>query len=349
MSAVEITSVDPADREALLAWNSLLGKGFNAGREAAWWASAEATLARFADPRPARRSVLLVARIEGEGVGAAGAEVDPGDPAEVEISVLPGHRRRGVGTALAASVREALAGHAEVVQAETYSEAGVAFALSQGLRLGNQEHRLLLDLPLGPSARHRPSHAPSAAPPDALPVTPSAAPPVAAPPAGSGIVVRTWRGACPEELLEDWARLNTQMEADVPMGDLTRPAARSDVEEIQRAEQRMDAQGWTLVRALAYDAGTAVGYTEILVSRHDPEIITQDDTLVDRAHRGRGIGRALKLANLENLAGVPELEHARWIQTYTALENAPMLALNRTLGFREADVLSILEGELRPT
>ena len=184
---------------------------------------------------------------------------------------------------------------------------------------------MLRDLPLYPAAAHP---APSAA--------------------GPGITVRTWRGACPEELLEDWARLNTQMEADVPMGDLTRPAPRSDVEVLRRTERRMDAQGWTLVRALAYDAGLAVGYTEILVSRHDPEIITQDDTLVDRAHRGRGIGRALKLANLENLAGVPELARARWIQTYTALDNAPMLALNRSLGFRGADVLSVLEGALLP-
>ena len=321
-SPVQIISVDPADREALLAWNAVLGEGFNAGREAAWWASEETTLARFADPRPGRLSVLLVARIQGETVGAAGADVDPGDPAEVEISVPPAHRRRGIGTALAAAVREALAGHAAIIQAETYSEAGVAFARSQGMRLGNQERRLLLDLPPGSAAR------------------------TAAASADDEIEVRTWRGACPQELIEDWARLSTQMEADVPMGDLTRPASRSDVEEIRRTEQRMEAQGWILVRALAYDAEAAVGYTEMLVSRHDPEIITQDDTLVDRAHRGRGIGRALRAANLENLAGVPESTRARWIQTYTALDNAPMLALNRVFGFREADVLSLLEGEL---
>ena len=323
MSPVQIAPVDPTDRAALRAWNAVLGEGFNAGREAAWWASDETILARFEDPKPERLSVLLVAQIDGETVGAAGADVDPGDPAEVEISVLPAHRRRGVGTALAAAVREALAHRAEVVQAETYDEAGVAFALAQGLRIGNQEHRLLVDLPLDPEALR-----------------------AAARPA-PGIEVRTWRGACPQELIEDWARLSTQMEADVPMGDLTRPASRSDVAEIRQNEQRMDAQGWTLVRGLAYDGEVAVGYTEIFVNRHDPEILTQDDTLVDRAHRGRGIGRALKLANLENLAGVPEVAQSRWIQTYTALDNAPMLTLNRALGFREADVLSILEGGLR--
>lgn len=319
MSTVQIALVDPADREALLAWNALLRDGFNAGRDAAWWMSDESTLARFETPKPGRRSVLLRASIEGEDVGAAGAETDPGDPAEVEISVLPAHRRRGVGSALATAVREALTGHAEVAQAETYSEAGVGFATALGMRVGNQEHRLLLALP------------------DGLEPLPALARPT------PGIEMRTWHGACPEELLEDWARLSTQMEADVPMGDLTRPAPRSDVEQLRRNEQRMDAQGWTLVRGLAYDARTAVGYTEIFVNRHDPEILTQDDTLVDRAHRGRGIGRALKLANLESLAAVPELDRARWIQTYTALDNAPMLALNRALGFREADVLSILE------
>ena len=322
MTTAEIIPVDPSDREALLAWNALLRDGFNAGREAAWWASEESTLAQHGDPKPGRTSVLLLARLDGAPVGAAGAEVDPGDPAEVEISVLPEHRRRGVGRALAAAVREALAGHAEVVQAETYSEAGVAFALDQGMRLGNQEHRLLLPLPLDLEAL-RGAREPSA-----------------------GVEIRTWHGACPEELVEDWARLTTQMDADVPMGDLTRPASRGEIEDLRRNEQRMDDQGWTLVRGLALHEGAAVGYTEILVNRHDPEILTQDDTLVDRAHRGRGVGRALKLANLENLRRVPEAAQARWIQTYTALDNAPMLALNRALGFREADVLSILEGTL---
>ena len=232
MAAVQITPVDPADREALLAWNALLRDGFNAGREAAWWADGESVLAQHQDPKRGRTSVLLIARLDGTPVGAAGAEADPGDPAEVEISVLPGHRRRGVGRALAAAVREALAGHAQVVQAETYSEAGVGFALDQGMRLGNQEHRLLRAMPLEPGSVAGASPAP-------------------------GIEIRTWHGACPEELVEDWARLTTQMDADVPMGDLTRPASRGEVEELRRSEQRMDDQGWTLVRGLALHEGAA--------------------------------------------------------------------------------------------
>ncbi|MGO1286782.1 MAG: GNAT family N-acetyltransferase, partial [Brachybacterium sp.] len=255
MSTAQITDVDPSRAEDLLAWNTLLGEGFNAGREAAWWASDESVLAQYGYPKPERTSVLLVATLDGRPVGAASADADPGEPAEVEISVLPDARRQGVGTALAEAVRERLRGVADVVQAETYSEAGAGFATELGLRVGNQEHRLLLDLPVDLEAL-RAQH-----------------------PAPSDVEVRSWTGACPDNVLEDWARLTTQMEEDVPMGDLTRRASRGDVESVRRGEQRMADQGWILVRSLARLGGVSVGYTEIFVSRHDPEIITQDDTL----------------------------------------------------------------------
>lgn len=326
MSTVRITDVDPTRQDHLLAWNALLGEGFNAGREAAWWASDETTLARYGDPKPGRTSVLLVATRGDLPVGAAGADVDPGEAADVEISVLPAHRRQGVGTALAAAVRERLRGAAEIVQAETYSKAGIAFATALGMQAGHQEHRLLLDLPVDLEAL-RAQHA-------RLGQGPSA----------PDIQVRSWTGACPEDVIEEWARLTTQMEEDVPLGDLTRPAARSDVASVRRSDQRMADQGWILVRSLARLDGVGVGFTEMFVSRHDPEIIAQDDTLVDRGHRGHGVGRALKLANLENLGGVEEAHEARWIQTYTAPDNTAMLTLNRAFGFRDADQLTILEG-----
>ncbi|APX33471.1 hypothetical protein BH708_12935 [Brachybacterium sp. P6-10-X1] len=326
MSDLRITDVDPTRQSDLLAWNALLGEGFNAGREAAWWASDETALAQYGDPKPGRTSVLLAATLDGRPVGAAGADVDPGEAADVEISVLPQQRRQGIGTALATAVRERLRGAAKILQAETYSETGVAFATSLGLQAGHQEHRLLLDLPVDLEAlwahHARPERAPSA--PD--------------------VQVRSWTGACPEDVIEEWARLTTQMEEDVPMGDLTRPATRSDVDSVRRGEQRMADQGWVLVRSLARLDGVGVGYTELFVSRHDPEIITQDDTLVDRGHRGHGVGRALKLANLENLSTVEEARGARWVQTYTAPDNTAMLALNRAFGFRVADELTILEG-----
>ena len=351
MGHVRVTEVDPTASDQLLAWNALLRDGFNAGREAAWWASGETTLARFENPRPGRHSVLLTASLDGRPAGAAGAEADPGEPAEVEISVLPQYRRRGVGRALSRAVRERLTGRAEAAQAETYSEAGVEFGRALGMQVGNTEQRLLLDLPVDLQklrAKHGRARG-DRAPGDRA----------------RGVEVQSWVGACPEEVLEDWTRLSMQMEADVPMGDLTRPAPRTDLDSLRLDERRMEEQGWLLVRSIAQLDGVSVGYTQMFLSRHDPEIITQDDTLVDRAHRGHGVGRALKLANLENLSTAlleavvpaghesaalrsePLAARARWIQTYTDLGNAPMLALNRAFGFRNADLLAILEGPVR--
>lgn len=322
MNDVRIDLVDFADSGQLVAWNEVLREGYVAGREAVWWRSAEATASQFQSPKPGRVSVALLAFRGDQPVGAAEAHVDPGEVAEVEISVLPDFRRQQVGFALAETVRTALAGHPERVQVETYCGAGIAFAQHLGLKVGIQESRQLLDLPVSAEwlARiERPS-------PD--------------------VEVTGWVGRCPEDLVEDWARLTTQMNADVPIGDLTRSTRTIDVAVVRQNEERMQAQGYVLVNCLAKIGGQSVGYTEMLVSSHDPEIVNQDDTLVDRAHRGRGVGRALKLANLRQLIGVPEASRSRWIQTYTATQNAPMLALNRAIGFREADVMTALEGPL---
>ncbi|AZS38745.1 hypothetical protein CVS54_00042 [Microbacterium oxydans] len=78
----------------------------------------------------------------------------------------------------------------------------------------------------------------------------------------------------------------------------------------------------------------------------DPTIVLQDDTFVEERVRGRGIGRALKVANLRLLMTLPESSASRFLQTYTAPTNAPMLALNRSVGFTEVDVLTVLEGPL---
>ena len=62
--------------------------------------------------------------------------------------------------------------------------------------------------------------------------------------------------------------------------------------------------------------------------------------------RGHGVGRALKLANLRLLMTLPESSASQFLQTYTAPTNAPMLTLNRSVGFTEVDVLTVLEGPL---
>lgn len=324
--APSIHLLDPADTDAMTAWNRTAREAYCTGREAAWWETAQTTLTRFRNSRPGRLQRALAAHdVDGRIVGTAEILADPDDPAEVEIGVLPTHRRRGIGTALAAAVEHELAGRTpDLVQTEVYTPGGAEFAQGLGLSVGNREHRLLRDLPVSAQELQDLER------PDPR--------------------VRTfsWTGPVPEELVVDWARLVTVMEEDVPLGELTRTTRTdTDVQRIRRNEERMAEQGWILVRSLAQLDGVSVGYTVQFLHREEPGIVTQDDTLVDRAHRGHGVGRALKIANLRQLQDLSEAAEARYVQTYTSTGNTPMLALNKTFGFHIADTMTALEGLLR--
>jgi mycothiol synthase len=337
MAEIRITRIDHADEDALVAWNDLIRTAYTADRTAAWWRSPETTLSQFAHPRTDKQDFALIAHLGQQAVGGAEINVTTNSPAEVEIGVLPAHQRHRIGTALAEAARQILT-EAEpgpaIVQTETYCPAGVAFAKSRGMRVGNAEHRLLLDLPAYLDAdanRYKDSGASTTVP--ALKENPD-------------FSVTSWIGACPEEVLESWTRLREQMDEDVPVGDLTRTVSHASTAAIRSHEERMDEQGWTLVSSMAHVGDLAVGYTEMMVSAHDPQIVIQEDTLVDRAHRGRGIGRALKVANLRQLPAVDAAASAKWVQTYTATSNEPMLALNQDLGFAVVDTMTALEGRV---
>lgn len=63
----------------------------------------------------------------------------------------------------------------------------------------------------------------------------------------------------------------------------------------------------------------------------EPERAFQKDTSVTRAHRGRGLGLAMKPAMLELLAAEnPVLER---IHTGTSTQNTHMIAIDHALGF----------------
>jgi len=257
-----VTDVERTAADQLMAWAALFRDAFNGGREAAWWASGEATLARFENPKQGRCSVLLL---------------DP--PVDL---------------------RELRAKHGRA----------------------------------------------------------------------RGVEVRSWFGACPDEVLEDWARLTTLMEEGAPMGVLARPASRSDLESVRLDEQRMQGQGWLLVRSIARLAGVSVGYTQMLLSRHDREIITEDDWSIEHiagtAWAGRSSSPTWRTSprycsrrrlrrDTERPPCDPDRSRtepagsrpAQPSATPRCLVSTGHSGLNRACGFRDADHLAILEGPIR--
>ena len=331
MVNLAITQLEPDDVDGLAQWHTVMREAYTADRTAAWWLSLESTLTQFAQPRVDKRDIALLAQLGEEPIGGAEINIVTDSPADVEIAVLHAHRRQRHGTAIAEAVEDLLRGQTAIVQTETYCPEGTAFAQARGLKIGNQEDRLLLDLPKYLHADANRYKDPAAKSKLATELDPA-------------MSITSWIGGCPDEVVEDWARLREQMDEDVPVGDLTRTLKHASANAIRTHEQRMADQGWILVSSIAHIDAAPVGYTEIMVSTHDPDIVIQEDTLVERAYRGRGIGRALKGTNMRQLHEVPEAARALWVQTYTATSNGPMLGLNRDLGFFPAETMTALEG-----
>lgn len=324
-----------ADDPALGAWRDAIRAAHLAGRQASWWESLESIRVYLArdSSRVARHAIGAFEA--GSCVGGAEVTLPLQQDTEtiaVELGVVPTHRRRGVGSALLAYVEGLAAQRGRtILQAELHVPAdrrledtdGGRFGLRRGLRSVSTEDRFLLDLPVDESR-------------------------VAALGGGEdGYRVLSFVDRVPGEHVVEWARMATHMNEDVPVGELTHTPEQIDVDRIRRAERDFAEQGWTRLRSLALTPdGLGAGYTEMFVSRYDAEFAIQDDTFVDRAHRGHGLGARLKLANLRNLA-----EHAqrtggtwRWVQTYTEQHNGAMQRTNEALGFRRVDVLHEFEG-----
>jgi GNAT superfamily N-acetyltransferase len=78
--------------------------------------------------------------------------------------------------------------------------------------------------------------------------------------------------------------------------------------------------------------GSLSGMTSVTWSVHMPAAVQQQFTGVRPDARGRGLGKWIKAAMLRRVHELyPE---ARWISTYNATSNDPMLAINHALGFR---------------
>jgi mycothiol synthase len=147
-----------------------------------------------------------------------------------------------------------------------------------------------------------------------------------------GYSMLSWDGPVPDEYLDKFVALtmvmNTAPRDDMEMEDWIHTPERH-----REGEARAAAQGsswWTLV--VRHDASDElVGYTEFNFPPHAPEAAWQEATAVDPVHRDKGIGRWLKATNCLRL--LDEKPAVRYVDTWNAYSNAPMLGINIAMGF----------------
>ncbi len=149
-----------------------------------------------------------------------------------------------------------------------------------------------------------------------------------------GYELTAWTDATPEDLRTPVAALRAQMTADVPMEDTTAEPEVWDAERVRAADARTAATGRlsSTTAARHIETGALVGYTVLVVSRTFPRLAYQDDTFVLAAHRGHGLGLALKRSNQRRFRALSPA--TRTILTWNAAVNSHMVAINDALGFR---------------
>jgi GNAT superfamily N-acetyltransferase len=255
-------------------------------------------------------------------------QLDNTTMAEIELTVHPAHRRRGVGRALYETATAfARAQGRQLVQAELVvglpggpprDPGHAAFAEAMGAKMGLAEVRRRLDLDTVDRASW------DRAADEARPYA-------------EGYTVVRWTDTAPEDIVADVARLDSRLNVDAPTGDLVIEAEKIDVTRVRQTEHELRLRGRRPYHAgFRHDAtGQLVAWTAVSFDVDTPDHAWQQITIVDPEHRGHRLGLLVKVENLRHV-----LEHqpaARFIDTFNAAENTYMISINEAVGFRAVD------------
>ncbi|GLY23593.1 GNAT family N-acetyltransferase [Micromonospora sp. NBRC 101691] len=148
---------------------------------------------------------------------------------------------------------------------------------------------------------------------------------------GTGYRIEFCPGGPPDDLIESYARAKADSR-DIGDGEL-RPSS-YDPQRLRDSLDCLHRRGMKpyIVFAIHERTGEVAGLTEVVVPAQHPTRADQYDTIVVPEHRGYGIDRAIKARMLLELrAAEPELTE---VQTWNALANEAMLAVNAELGYR---------------
>jgi GNAT superfamily N-acetyltransferase len=151
--------------------------------------------------------------------------------------------------------------------------------------------------------------------------------------------VLSWTSGTPEDLVDARAHLSAIMPIETPHVDIDVEAEHWDAQRVRMHESRTDEMGRDLLVAAARHrpTGELVGYSELTVSRHQPQTAYQWDTLVVRRHRGHRLGGLLKVTTMRLLEAGEY--RTKKITTFNSKLNGPMIAVNEALGARIAGAM----------
>ena len=322
---VEVRRIDPNDEQAFAAWYAILRQT----DEERWgempgWDERFVKVMALDEGTGEDYHLLSAIAPSGDTVGIAGVTVPQRDNLSslgFDIRVHADRRRQGIGTTLAAAVeshagtlgRTVLNCTFEVPTELVSTYPSDPFALAMGFRPIQYANRRQMNLPMKPDRlaalrdeveRHT-----------------------------DGYRILTFTSPWPAEFVEDQCELNRRRSTDEPSNDSSAEEQVWDAARVARSDELRVAQGVRKLIAAAQhlESGRLVAYTQLIVADVRPHDAWQWATVVLKEHRGRRLGLAVKLANIEYLA--QEFPSAWRISTGNAQENAPMISVNDRMGF----------------
>lgn len=310
-----VEALDPEDGDQFAAYHGVYAAGHSEGWDRPYTAREQRAELLQRSPYVDIHGVL--ARDDsGVPVGMGYIELPQKDNLDlgyIDVVVHPEHRRRGHGKAVLARLEEiARAAGRRTLYVEVRWDLGrdgsghTAFADAMGFRRDLVDAHRVLTLPV---------ELPSASPRD-------------------GYRLHAWRGPCPDEWVDQYARLLALIVQEAPSGDYPLENEFFDRDRIRYDERLRVAQGrlMQVVAAVSPD-GVLAGHTQLVFSQTDPLDAYQWDTLVLPDHRGHGLGLSLKVRAMHESADL--LASRRHVHTFNAADNGPMIAVNEALGFRQ--------------
>jgi GNAT superfamily N-acetyltransferase len=151
----------------------------------------------------------------------------------------------------------------------------------------------------------------------------------------------SWGDRCPDHLLDGAAAIQPRVMSDSPRGELDMEdevwdGPRYREHEAMLAARRRHA---LVTAALERATGELIAYTDLHLPSSEHRVVDQQGTVVEPEHRGHRLGLLVKTQNLVNL--LDAYPDAETVQTYNAVENEHMIAVNEALGFRAVERTTI--------
>jgi GNAT superfamily N-acetyltransferase len=137
----------------------------------------------------------------------------------------------------------------------------------------------------------------------------------------------------PEDIIEDYAKIFTEVENQAPIDDLEFKGMIFSKELLREREENEKKKGNIMLTAITKeDNGDISGLTEVTYNPHKSTLIYQSLTGVKDKYRGKGLGKWLKAAMLLRIR--EDFPEVKIVITGNANSNAPMLSINDRLGFK---------------